>query len=168
MFGRSRFTYFVSFLALLGPAVAANYYRMDFRSPEELKADGGLVSKNPNGDGSVIDHVKNTLGDDDPWVSTTSDLQLAESGATSPGNVYVYFINPQGLDIVDTIKAFRDANEEHPHPGEKEWAVKGSIPWENIVEWETFKRSKKIATTTREQYDRSGGAKRRSIRSFVA
>jgi hypothetical protein len=141
---------------------------MDFRSPAELKADGGLVSRNPSGGGSVIDHVKNTLGDQDPWVSTTSDLQLAEAGATSPGNVYVYFINPQGLNIVDTIKAFQDANEEHPHPGEKEWAVKGSIPWENIVEWETFKRSKKIATTTREQYERGGGAKRRSTRSFVA
>jgi hypothetical protein len=168
MFGRSRFTYFFSFLALLGPAVAANLYRVDTRSPADVKAAGGLVSKDPNGDGSVIDHVKNTLGDQDPWVSTTSDKQIAEGGATYPGEVYVYFINPSGLNAVDTIAEFQKEGQEHPHPGEKEWAVKGSIPWENIIEWETFKRSKLTGTTTREQYDRGGSSKGRSIRSFNA
>ncbi|KAH8587083.1 hypothetical protein B0O99DRAFT_694861 [Bisporella sp. PMI_857] len=65
MFGRSRSSYFVSFLALLGPAVAANLYRIDFRSPAEVQAAGGLVSRDPKGTGSVIDHVKATLGNRD-------------------------------------------------------------------------------------------------------
>ncbi|KAH8892293.1 ADP-ribosylation [Thozetella sp. PMI_491] len=170
MFGRSYFTYFVSFLVLLGSAVAAELYRVDFRPPVQVKDDGGLLSRNPEGDGSVIDHVKNTLGNDDPWVSTTSDYSIAQGGATSPGNVYVYYIDPSGLNAVDTIQAFKDAGEEHPHPGEKEFSVKGSIPWDHIIKWDTFKRSKKVATTTREEFEQSqgGGSKARSIRSFTA
>lgn len=81
MFRRSRFSYFISFLALLGPAVAANLYRIDFRGPETVYKAGGLVSQNPGGDGSVLAHVRNELGDEDPWVSTTSDKKLAQAGA---------------------------------------------------------------------------------------
>ncbi|KAI0405191.1 ADP-ribosylation [Xylaria palmicola] len=157
MFIRSLFTYFVSFLALLGPGLAANLYRLDFRSPAEARAAGGLVSRNPHGTGSVIDHVKNTLGNDDPWVSTTSDKKLAKNGATSPGNVYIYYINPAGLHIVDTVKEFKKAKQVHPHPGEKEFAVYGYIPWTSIIQWDTYKRGKIIATTTREEYEKSLG-----------
>ncbi|KAI2778419.1 ADP-ribosylation [Daldinia loculata] len=170
MFGRSYFTCFVSLLALLGPAAAAELYRVDFRPPVQVKNDGGLVSRNPEGDGSVIDHVKNTLGNEDPWVSTTSNYNIAKGGAKSPGNVYVYYIDPSGLNAVDTIQAFKDAGEVHPHPGEAEFSVKGSIPWDHITKWDTFKRSKKTATTTREEFDQGhgGSVKARSIRSFVA
>ncbi|KAI1652624.1 ADP-ribosylation [Daldinia decipiens] len=170
MFGRSYFTSFVSFLALLGPAATTELYRMDFRPPVQVKNDGGLLSRNPEGDGSVIDHVKNTLGDDDPWVSTTTDYNVAKGGATSPGNVYVYYIDPSGLDAVDTLIAFQEAGEPHPHPGEKEISIKSSVPWDHITKWDTFKRSKKTATTTREEFEQSqgGSAKGRSIRSFVA
>ncbi|XXH01433.1 hypothetical protein Hte_007793 [Hypoxylon texense] len=169
MFVSPYLTYFVSFLALLGSAVAAELYRMDFRPPVQVKQDGGLVSYDPEGDGSVIDHVNNKLGNEDPWVSTTSDYNIAKGGATSPENVYVYYIDPSGLDAVDTIKAFEDAGEEHPHPGEKEVSIKGSVPWDHITKWDTFKRSKKTATTTREDFDNSqGSGTRRSIRSFTA
>ncbi|KAI8623435.1 ADP-ribosylation [Xylariaceae sp. FL1651] len=163
MFARSYFTTFVSLLALLGPAAAAELYRADFRPPVQVKADGGLVSRNPQGTGSVIDHVKKLLGDDDPWVSTTTDYKVAKGGAKSPGEVYVYYIDPSGLDAVDTLKAFADAGEEHPHPGEKEIAIKGSVPWDHITKWDTYKRSKKTGTTTRADFDANGGASKRSI-----
>ncbi|RYP15325.1 hypothetical protein DL765_005781 [Monosporascus sp. GIB2] len=170
MFGPSYFTYFVSFLALLGSAVAAEVYRMDFRPPAQVKNDGGLNSRNPEGDGSVIDHVHNTLGNEDPWVSTTTDYNLAKAGAMSPGNVYVYYIDISGLEAVDTIQAFEEAGQEHPHPGEKEISVKSRVPWDHITKWDTFRRSKLVATTTREEFEQSqgGGSKRLSIRSFIA
>jgi len=41
--------------------------------------------------------------------------------------------------------------EEHLHPGEKEFSVKGSIPWNNIVQWDKYTRGKKAETTTREE-----------------
>ncbi|KAF3066595.1 hypothetical protein GL218_09043 [Daldinia childiae] len=151
MFGRPYLTYFVSFLALLGPAAAAELYRVDFRPPVQVKNDGGLLSRNPDGDGSVIDHVKNLLGNDDPWVSTTTDYNFAKSG----------------LDPVDTIKAFQDAGEPHPHPAEKEFSIKGSVPWDHITKWDTFKRNKKTATTTREDFDRGQGGSAKA-RSFTA
>ncbi|KAI0895033.1 ADP-ribosylation [Annulohypoxylon nitens] len=170
MFSRSHFIYFISFLALLGPAVAANLYRMDFRPPTQVHQEGGLVSKDPDGDGSVLDHVRAVLGNDDPWVSTTSDKKLAREGARSPGNAYVYYIDPTGLNPVDTIKAFRDAGEEHPHPGEKEFSIHGSIPWSHIVKWDTYTRGKKTGTTTRQEFEQGQGssAKGRLIRSFIA
>ncbi|ROV98694.1 hypothetical protein VMCG_06774 [Cytospora schulzeri] len=178
MLGRSRFTYFVSFLALLGPAVAANLYRMDFRSPATVEAAGGLVSKDPDGTGSVIDHCKNTLGDKDPWVSTTSDKKLLTGSAKSPGNVYIYYINPSGLTIKSAEKEFAKAKEVNPHPAEKEFSVKGSVPWNNIVKWDTYTRGKKTTTTTREEFEKSqsegaattqtDASKGRSIRAFVA
>jgi hypothetical protein len=154
MFGRSRFTYFITFLLLLGPALAADkyVYRMDFRSPEDVERDGGLVARNPEGTGSVIDHVYNTLGDDDPWVSTTSSEKLARKGAQSPGKVYVYRINVSGLRLKDTRKEFEKAGEEHPKPGEKEYSVKEYIPWSNIDQWETFKGSKSRGITTKKEY----------------
>jgi hypothetical protein len=166
---------------------------MDFRSPAEIQAAGGIMSHNPNGDGSVIDHVYKKLGNQDPWVSTTSDKKFAQAGAQSPGDVYVYYIEPSGLYIVDTAKAFIKANLEHPHPVEKEFSVKGSVPWNNIVQWDKYTMSKKAETTTREEYEKnawgsspkknsgrsspksnSGGSspkksgKGRSIRSFTA
>lgn len=191
MFGPSRITSFLSFLALLGSAVAANLYRMDDRTPEQIHAAGGFVSWNPQGTGSVLDHVRKKLGNQDPWVSTTNDKKVAQGGARSPGSVYVYYINPSGLEIVDTAKAFKKANEDHPYPSEKEFSVRGQVPWNNIVSWETWTRSKKASTTTREEFEhsQSGGSspksatgasspksntgasspkKDRSVRSFVA
>ncbi|KAK2601690.1 hypothetical protein QQS21_004765 [Conoideocrella luteorostrata] len=176
MFGRASFVYFLSFLALLGPALTAHLYRLDFRSPDEIYRAGGMLSWNPSGKGSVIDHVNKKLGDKDPWVSTTNDKKVIQRGATSPSSVNIYYIDPSSLDIVDTVKEFRKAKVDHPHPGEKEFAVKGYIPWKNIVKWETYVRGTKTATTTREEYEKSqkGGsspkksAKRYSIRSFVA
>lgn len=77
MFGHSRIVSFTAFLALLAPALA-DVYRMDFRSPAEIQAADGFVARDPNGDGSVIAHVKNELGDKDPWVSTTTDYKVAK------------------------------------------------------------------------------------------
>ena len=173
MFSPSRLTHFVTFLALLGPSLAASLYRMDFRTPSEVHAAGGLVSYNPHGTGSVIDHVDNKLGHDDPWVSTTSDKKFAASGATSPGNAYVYKIDPKSpnkLTIKDSAKEFAKAHKQHPHPSEAEFSVYGSVPWENIISWETFNRGKSTGVTTREQFEAGGSSPKshHKARSFVA
>ncbi|OTB06240.1 hypothetical protein M426DRAFT_9730 [Hypoxylon sp. CI-4A] len=169
MFGPSQIFYFVSLLAFLGPAIAANLYRADFRPPVQVHQDGGLVSYNPEGTGTVIQHVRKELGNEDPWVSTTNDKSVARGGVKSPGNAYIYYIDPTGLKPVDTIKAFEKAGEEHPHPGEKEFSIKGSVPWDHIVKWDTYTRSKKTGTTTREEFEASqGAATKRSVQSFVA
>jgi hypothetical protein len=75
MFGHSRFVYFAAFLALLAPALA-DVYRFDSRSPEVIQEEGGFKAWNPDGDGSVIDHVLHLLGEDDPWVSTSTDYNF--------------------------------------------------------------------------------------------
>ena len=111
------------------------------------------MSENPDGTGSVIDHVFNTLRNKDPWVSTTSSKKIAVRGATSPGYVYVYYLDPTNLNPVDTRKEFERQGIDHPHPGEKEYSVKGSIPWENIHKWVAYKRGKKRWSMTREEYE---------------
>lgn len=140
---------------LLGPVAAAKLYRKDDRTPAEVKAAGGLMSWNPRGTWTVIQHA--ISGDDketmDPRVSTTTDQKLAASGATSPGEVYVYYINPTGLSIKSVAKEFKKAKKVDPHPGEKEYSVHGSVPWVNIISWDTYKMSRKVASTTREEYD---------------
>lgn len=78
MFGRSQIVHFAAFLALLSPALAT-VYRLDDRSPQTVKDAGGLVSWNPAGTGSVIQHVRKELGDQDPWVSTSTDKKLLRS-----------------------------------------------------------------------------------------
>ncbi|KAF2675746.1 ADP-ribosylation [Lentithecium fluviatile CBS 122367] len=152
MFGHSRIVYFAAFLALLAPALA-DVYRMDFRSPAEIQDDEGFVARDPDGDGSVIEHVKNKLGDDDPWISTTTDYSVAKGGALSPSEVYVYYISENGIKFVDTIQAFKDAGEEHPSPGEKEWSVRGKIDWDSIIKWDVIKRGKVIKTVTRDDFE---------------
>jgi len=154
MFGSSRFTYLIFFLALLGPALSATYYRVDDRTPARVHEEGGLWSWNPQGTGSIVDHVYNRLGQEDPWVSTTSDKNFAKASAKSAGIVYIYKINPRGLDLVDTMEDFANQNEEHPHPGEMEFSVKGFIPWENIRGWDVYRRGKKIDSMTRQEFER--------------
>ncbi|RAL67553.1 hypothetical protein DID88_008308 [Monilinia fructigena] len=125
MFARSPIAFFLSFLVLLGCATAAKLFRMDARTPAEVRAAGGLVSWNPAGTGSVLDHGLAKLGKDDPWVSTTSSKALAKSGAKSAGAVYVYTIkskSPNKLEIVDLDKEFKKAGEENPHPGRKNFS----------------------------------------------
>ncbi|ESZ97771.1 hypothetical protein SBOR_1853 [Sclerotinia borealis F-4128] len=157
MFARSPFTFFLSFLVLLSSATAAKLFRMDDRTPAAVRAAGGLVSWNPAGTGSVLDHGRAKLGKDDPWVSTTSSKALAKSGAKSASSVYVYTIDPKSpnkLEIVDLDKQFKKAGEENPHPGEKEFSVHKAIPWANIVSWDTMTRGKKTATTTRVDFEK--------------
>ncbi|KIM97088.1 hypothetical protein OIDMADRAFT_32123 [Oidiodendron maius Zn] len=149
MFGRSRFTQFATFLALLGPALAASLYRYDTRAPEEVRALGGIMSRNPDGAGTVLQHVT-AVHDDDPWVSTTSSKALAKCGAKCPGTVYIYKIDPTGLNYVNTVKTLGD---DHPHPGEKEFSINGMVPWNNIIQVDTYQNGKKIKTTTREEFD---------------
>ncbi|KAH7087398.1 hypothetical protein FB567DRAFT_442078 [Paraphoma chrysanthemicola] len=152
MFGHSRIVQFAAFLALAAPALA-EVYRMDFRSPGQIQEDEGFVARNPDGEGSVLEHVKNTLGDDDPWVSTTTDYSVAKGGALSPSEVYVYYISENGVKFVDTIKAFKDAGEPHPKPGEKEWSVKGKIDWDSIIKWDVIVRGTVKRTVTRDDFE---------------
>jgi hypothetical protein len=165
MIGRSRFIYVASFL-LLGPALAANLFRVVFDPPVQIKADGGFVARDPDGTGSVTDHAKYILGNEDPWISTTSSRKFAQKGATSPSDAYVYEILPYGPgngEIQDVQKAFDKIEEDNPHPEEKEFSIKGRIPWENIVGWEKWTRSKYVKTVSRADYDAdpAGNSKRK-------
>ncbi|ROW14400.1 hypothetical protein VPNG_03974 [Cytospora leucostoma] len=81
-------------------------------SPATVKAAGGLVRRDPDGTGSVIDHCYNRLGDKDPWVSTTNDKKVAAGGAKSPGDVYVHYINPSCLTFKSAEREFAKAKEE--------------------------------------------------------
>lgn len=90
MFGRSPFTCFIFFLALLSPALADTYYRMTYVALTTLKRDGGFEANNPKGTGTVIEHAKNLLGNDDPYISTSTDYSFLRRSATYPGNSYVY------------------------------------------------------------------------------
>ena len=168
MFGRSRFTQFITFLALLGPTLAASLYRYDTRSPEEVRAAGGIQSWNPDGAGTLLQHVT-APHEDDPWVSTTSDKALAKCGAKCPGTVYVYKIDPKGLKPVDTVKKLGD---DHPHPGEKEFSINGMVPWSNIISVDEYKNGKRISTKTRAELETppASPGHKRSIRgrSFTA
>ncbi|PVI04206.1 ADP-ribosylation [Periconia macrospinosa] len=164
MLGPSRFIYVASFI-LLGPALAANLFRMTFIPPVQIKAAGGFVANNPDGTGSVTEHARNTLGNEDPWISTTSSKKFAQSGATSPSDAYVYEIIPRGPgngEIKDVQKEFDKIGEENPHPEEKEFSIKGHIPWGNIVGWEKWTRSKYAKTVNRQDYDAdpAGNSKR--------
>jgi hypothetical protein len=49
------------------------------------------------------------------------------AGAKSFLQAYVYHISENGIKLVDTNKAFEEAHEDHPHPGESEMSVKGQI-----------------------------------------
>ena len=167
MFGRSQSTFFIFFLALLSPALADTVYRMTFVPPTQLKRDGGFVANDPDWTGSVIAHARNQLGNQDPYISTTTDYNFAKSAATYPGNAYVYYIDTTGLDLTDVDKAWQDAGEANEHPAEKEMSAKGHIPWNNIMKWDTFTRSKYTTTTTRTDFD-AAHPKARFIRAFVA
>lgn len=150
LFSRSRFTQFATFLALLGPALAASLYRYDTRSPEEVRALGGIQSWNPAGSATILDHVTRIDSTNDPWVSTTSDKALAKCGTRCPGTVYVYKIDPSGLKPVDTVKKLGGT---HPHPAEKEFSINGMVPWANIKEVTEYNRGKKVSTKSRADFD---------------
>lgn len=167
MFGSSPFTCFIFFLALLSPALADTYYRMTYVALTTLKRDGGFEANNPKGTGTVIEHAKNLLGNDDPYISTSTDYSFLRRSATYPGNSYVYHIDTTGLDLTEVEQEFQDLGEPNPHPAEKEWSAKGYIPWNNIIKWDTFTFSKYKYTTTREEFDASH-SKARFIRTFVA
>lgn len=52
-------------------------------SPEDIQEDDGFVAWNPNGKGTVIQHVKGELGNVDSWISTTTDYNVAKGKARS-------------------------------------------------------------------------------------
>lgn len=183
MFGQSKAVYFTAFLALLAPALA-DVYRVDDRSPEKILEDKGFKARNPDGDGSVIEHVQKKLGDDDPWVSTTSDYEYAKgkdritnpifrrsliiplsfaASVKSNLDAYIYYISSNGIKLVETKKEFEDAKIEHPHPGEFEFSVKGEIEWDSIIKWEHWVRGELKETVTRDDFEEENDDKKRSV-----
>lgn len=58
------------------------------------------------------------------------------------------------------MQAFKDAVENHPSPGEKEWSVKGKIDWDSIIKWDVIVRGKVIKTETRDDFEDGGDMKR--------
>ncbi|KAI1811192.1 ADP-ribosylation [Poronia punctata] len=158
----------ISFLAFLSP-VFALLYRVENRPPVQVREEGGIKAWNPDGDGSVFDHVRGTLGTNDPWVSTTSSYDFAKNSATMPSDIYIYKIDNLEVDSVDTIKAFRDANLEHPHPGEKEFAVKGIVEWDDaITGWDVYRFSKLVESVDKDDWEEANPQAKRKARAFFA
>ncbi|KAL9077601.1 MAG: hypothetical protein Q9157_003297 [Trypethelium eluteriae] len=168
MFGRAFLT-FISFLVLLGHAVATTYYRGDSRSPTEIKNAGGFKAKDPDGDGDVLAHANNALGASDPWVSTSSDYSVGEKNGNEPGYGWVYYIDSSGLTFVDVNQAFKDQKKTNKFAVENEFAVKGEIPWDNVIKWDRLNYGAFDETETKEDFEKSqGGGTKRSVRPFVA
>ncbi|KAH6642890.1 hypothetical protein C7974DRAFT_112472 [Boeremia exigua] len=161
MFGPSQFVHFAAFLALLSPALA-NVYRVDDRSPQQIRDAGGFVARNPAGTGTVIQHVRKELGDQDPWVSTTNSKEYAKDSAKSNLDAYLYYISENGISLVDTKKAFEDAKEDHPHLGEYEYSVKGQIDWDSIIKWDHYVRGKIVDGQTRDDFEDGEEPEKRS------
>ena len=84
-------------------------------------------------------------------------------GAKSPGEVWVYHISENGIKLVDTKEAFKEAGEDHPKPGEKEMSVKGQIDWDSIIKWDVYVRGKKTSDQTRDDFEDGQEDKRRSV-----
>ncbi|KAF2830450.1 ADP-ribosylation [Ophiobolus disseminans] len=161
MFGHTQIVHLATFLALLSPALAT-VYRVDDRSPQQIREAGGFKARDPTGTGTVIEHVRKTLGDKDPWVSTTSSEDFAQAGAKSNLQAYIYHISENGIKLVDTKKAFDEAREVHPHPGEFEMSVKGEITWDSIKKWDVYKRGKKESDQSRDDFEDGQEDKKRS------
>jgi hypothetical protein len=92
MFGHSRIFGFTALLAILSPALAT-VYRVDDRSPQQIKDAGGFKAWNPAGTGSVIDHANKQLGNQDPWISTTTDKDFAKGKDRSENPISKPFAN---------------------------------------------------------------------------
>ncbi|KAF2156292.1 ADP-ribosylation [Myriangium duriaei CBS 260.36] len=150
-------TSLISFVVLLGPALAADLlYRVDGRSPETIQSTG-LVSKNPSGTLSLFDHVDKKDQSNDPWVSTTTSKSFAKSGAQSITDIYVYTLDKSRIpasSMKDVAEEYKKTKEKYPHPAEMEVSVKGSIPWNAVVSWDVYKRSKKVGGMTRDEFER--------------
>lgn len=96
-------------------------------------------AKGSNGatpDISLYNHVRGAGGDsrdDDGYVSTTSDVDVAERTAFNLGDVgYIYkiFAAENLIDASGTI-----GSDEMALPDEKEWAAIGGIKWEQVISW---------------------------------
>jgi hypothetical protein len=168
----SSLTRFASFMALLGPALAGSkLYRMHSKGPAVIKEAGGIVAHNPEGTGTIIEHVLHPDEQQDPWVSASSSQSfIVKAAKQSNYDNYVYTFDartPYKLKIADTDKEFKNAKLEHPHPGESEYAVHGYIPWDSIISWEVYNRGKLVEKGIREDLDRRSKSpkyKGRSIR----
>ncbi|KAF2468613.1 uncharacterized protein BDR25DRAFT_357540 [Lindgomyces ingoldianus] len=87
----------------------------------QIRDAGGFVARDPAGTGTVIDHVKAKLGDEDPWVSTTSDEDVAKGKDRSTNPIFETFANHTSFfcrrrQIPRGSLAFKEAGEDPAFP----------------------------------------------------
>ncbi|KAH8731823.1 heat-labile enterotoxin alpha chain-domain-containing protein [Phaeosphaeriaceae sp. PMI808] len=140
---------------------AADLYRADSRTPEAIKSAGGFRPKGQSTIGSaspdislwnhVVGAPSGTSKDNDGYVSTTSNLKVAESWVMDNlgGNGYVYRIHaaPNMIDCKATLGDF------NPYKKEEEFAALGGIKYEQIVSWTPIVNKKKGAETKNTAYN---------------
>ena len=114
-------------------------YRGDSRTPEQIRAAGGFQGQDPSNDTSLQTHMR--VGRPaSPWVSTTTDPDVAIGYATNPFPLrgqtgfseegYIYRVQQGGGVIVDGTTA-----RQVPLPGammNREVAFSEAIPWQNV------------------------------------
>ncbi|KAH8730346.1 hypothetical protein GQ44DRAFT_700173 [Phaeosphaeriaceae sp. PMI808] len=122
--------FYISLLASLisGIAAVGTIYRGDGRSPETVKASGGLTAWSTTGETSLKTlkwHVEDSIGDTDPFVSCTTDMEKAKF------EKYLYIIDSSKVtNQMWDVNALLGA---HNHAAEMEISVSHVVPWAAIV-----------------------------------
>jgi hypothetical protein len=120
----------ITLLASLIGSVAAlgTIYRGDNRSPETVKASGGLTARSLTGECSEKTlrwHAEDSIGDTDPFVSCTTDLEVASFAN------YLYTIDPS--KVPNKIWDVNAVIGSHANQREMEQAVEHVVPWAAIL-----------------------------------
>lgn len=112
-------------------------FRGERRSPDEIKAAGGFMGIDPQGQVSLADHM---YAERPPsqWISTSQSYDVATQYAFMPNGQlkrpgpngslgYTYYIDAPGGVNVNTFGVENSKNLEV--------AYSGGIPWKNVVGW---------------------------------
>lgn len=160
MIAKTLLLLFISLWASLSSAIVV--YRADNRDPATIKRSGGFLSKGTSKVGTVApdislwNHVNGAANgfsrDNDGYTSTTTSLTFAESWALNQlgGNGYVYRISvaPNMVDVQEILKQY------NPYPDEKEYAVLGGIPYDQIIGWSRVANRKILAVEKNKDFNK--------------
>ncbi|KAH8726623.1 hypothetical protein GQ44DRAFT_705260 [Phaeosphaeriaceae sp. PMI808] len=114
-----------------GVAALGTIYRGDTRSPDVIKADGGFKARSTTGATSkkiLDDHVGDTLGANDPFVSCSIDMEVSKTFGD-----YLYTLDSSKITnkIWDVNAVLEDPDEMFNW--EKEQAVEHFVPWAAVI-----------------------------------
>ncbi|PFH57436.1 putative enterotoxin [Ophiocordyceps unilateralis] len=125
-------------------------YRVDQRSPRQIRYAGGFSPRGVDGNGflrpppdtSLFNHVRGEgwmSRNNSGYVSTTSSLGVAlhilrESG-TVPGYIYHIHVTPNFINVARTL------GDYYEHQGELEFAALGGILWTQVLAWQRIEEA---------------------------